>query len=108
MKKHELTEYQKSYLNIKDVIDRIMGAAGLAVLFPIFLGIIIAIKLEDGLTAPVLFSQKRVGKNKEFFQLYKFRSMKTDTPHDKLTHMLENPEQYITNVGAFLRKTLFG
>ncbi len=105
MKKHELTPFQNLYLILKDAIGRLMGAAGLAVLSPVFLGIIIAIKLEDGITAPVFFSQKRVGKDKKIFQLYKFRSMKTDTPHDKPTHMLENPEQYITKVGAFLRKT---
>ena len=52
---------------------------------------------------PVLFTQKRVGKNKEYFKLHKFRSMKMCTPHDKPTHMLENPEQYITKVGKFIR-----
>ena len=62
-------------------------------------------KLEDGWNAPVFFSQKRVGIHKTHFQLYKFRSMKLDTPHDTPTHLLANPEQYITKVGKILRKT---
>ena len=75
------------------------------VLSPVYLAIIVAIKKEDGITAPVFFSQKRVGIHKEYFNLYKFRSMRTDTPHDKPTHLLENPDQYITKVGHFLRKS---
>ena len=75
------------------------------VLSPLFLGIIVAIKIEDGITAPVFFSQKRIGIHKKHFQLYKFRSMKLDTPHDMPTHLLRNPDQYITKVGRFLRKT---
>lgn len=75
------------------------------VLSPLFLGIIVAIKVEDGITAPVFFSQKRIGIHKKHFQLYKFRSMKLDTPHDMPTHLLRNPDQYITKVGRFLRKT---
>ena len=75
------------------------------VLSPLFLGIIAAIKIEDGITAPVFFSQKRIGIHKKHFQLYKFRSMKLDTPHDMPTHLLRNPDQYITKVGRFLRKT---
>ena len=74
------------------------------VLSPLFLGIIAAIKIEDGITAPVFFSQKRIGIHKKHFQLYKFRSMKMSTPHDMPTHLLKNPEQYITRVGAILRK----
>lgn len=54
---------------------------------------------------PIFFAQKRVGKNKRYFKLHKFRSMKMSTPHDVPTHMLENPEQYITKVGKFLRKS---
>lgn len=75
------------------------------VLSPLFLGIVAAIKIEDGITAPVFFSQKRIGIHKKHFQLYKFRSMKLDTPHDMPTHLLRNPDQYITKVGRFLRKT---
>ena len=93
------------YMKMKNIIDRILGGIGLVVLSPVYLGIILAIKAEDGIKAPVFFSQKRIGIHKTYFQLYKFRSMKVDTPHDKPTHLLENPEQYITKVGHFLRKT---
>lgn len=100
-----LTKYQRSYIKFKRGIDTALAAIGMTVLWPVFLGIVLAIKLEDGLTAPVLFTQKRVGINKSHFELYKFRSMKLDTPHDVPTHLLEDPEQYITKVGKFLRKT---
>lgn len=96
---------KSKYYNLKCKIDVVMGCAGLIVLSPVFLGVAVAIKLEDGIKAPVFFSQKRVGENKTHFQLYKFRSMKLDTPHDRPTHLLENPEQYITKVGKFLRKS---
>lgn len=100
-----LTKYQRLYIKFKRGIDTALAAIGMTVLWPVFLGIVLAIKLEDGLTAPVLFTQKRVGINKSHFELYKFRSMKLDTPHDVPTHLLEDPEQYITKVGKFLRKT---
>ena len=87
----------------KRVIDKIISFIGLIVLSPIFLIIFIAIKIDD--PGPVLFTQKRLGKNKQYFKLHKFRSMKMCTPHDIPTHMLENPEQYITKLGAFLRKS---
>ncbi len=96
---------KKIYLTLKEYTDRALGCSGLVLLSPLFLGVAVAIKLEDGIFAPTLFSQKRVGQGKEHFQLYKFRSMKLDTPHDKPTHELENPEQYITRVGKFLRKS---
>ena len=86
---------------IKRMLDIILSFGGLVVLSPVFLAIFIAIKIDD--PGPVLFTQKRVGKNKQYFKLHKFRSMKMSTPHDKPTHMLENPEQYITRVGKFLR-----
>lgn len=86
---------------IKRGLDVTLSFGGLVVLSPVFLAIFIAIKIDD--PGPVLFTQKRVGRNKEFFKLHKFRSMKMSTPHDKPTHMLENPEQYITRVGRFLR-----
>lgn len=100
-----VTKRKLCYLKVKNVTDRILGGIGLIVLSPVYLAIIIAIKAEDGLFAPAFFSQKRVGIHKTYFQLYKFRSMKVDTPHDKPTHLLENPEQYITKTGRFLRKT---
>ncbi len=86
---------------IKRGIDIVLSFGGLVVLSPILLAISVAIKIDD--PGPVLFTQKRIGKNKKYFRLHKFRSMKMSTPHDKPTHMLENPEQYITRVGKFLR-----
>lgn len=95
---HRAGVYEKY---IKRGLDVILSFGGLVVLSPVFLAIFIAIKIDD--PGPVLFTQKRVGKNKQYFKLHKFRSMKMCTPHDKPTHMLENPEQYITRVGKFLR-----
>ena len=88
---------------VKRCIDIILSLAGLILASWLYLIIIIAIVIDD--PGPVFFSQKRVGKNKKIFKLYKFRSMKMTTPHDTPTHMLENPEQYITRVGRFLRKS---
>lgn len=92
---------------IKRTIDVVVSAIGLIVLSPIFLILAIAIMIDD--PGPVFFTQKRIGKNKQgkinFFKLYKFRSMKMSTPHDMPTHLLENPDQYITRVGRFLRKS---
>lgn len=97
------SDYKESFYEkyVKRVIDIILSFSGLVILSPILAGIAIAIKVDD--PGPVLFTQKRVGKNKEYFKLHKFRSMKMSTPHDTPTHMLENPEQYITKVGKFLR-----
>lgn len=86
---------------VKRGIDIILSFGGLVVLSPIYLVIAIAIIIDD--PGPVLFTQKRLGQNKQYFKLHKFRSMKMSTPHDTPTHMLENPEQYITKVGKFLR-----
>lgn len=69
----------------------------------LFIIISFAIVIDD--PGPVLFTQKRVGKNKKLFKILKFRSVKMNTPHDTPTHMLKNPDQYITRVGKFLRKT---
>lgn len=88
--------------NVKPVIDRLLSFLGLVFLSPVFVIISLAIVIND--PGPVLFTQKRVGKDKEFFMLHKFRSMKMKTPHDVPTHQLENPEQYITRIGKFLRK----
>ena len=91
-----------SYENvIKRVLDVILSFCGLVVLSPVYLILIIAIAMDD--PGPVLFTQKRVGKNKQYFKLHKFRSMKMSTPHDVPTHMLENPDRYITKVGKFIR-----
>lgn len=86
---------------MKRGIDIILSFGGLVVLSPIYLVIAVAIIIDD--PGPVLFTQKRLGQNKQYFKLHKFRSMKMSTPHDTPTHMLENPEQYITKVGKFLR-----
>ena len=86
---------------IKRIVDIILSFGGLLCLSPIFIGLMVAIKIDD--PGPVFFTQKRLGKNKQYFKLHKFRSMKMCTPHDTPTHMLANPEQYITRVGKFIR-----
>ena len=91
------------YLYIKRIIDFIIALLGLIILSPFFFILIIIIKIDS--KGPVLFKQKRVGKNKVHFNILKFRTMRIDTPKDTPTHMLENPDQYITKVGKFLRKT---
>lgn len=87
---------------IKPALDKALAFMGLIILSPLFAVVGIAIFVDD--PGPVFFTQKRVGKGKHFFNLHKFRTMKMSTPHDVPTHMLENPEQYITRVGKFLRK----
>ena len=87
----------------KRVIDVLLSFLGLIILSPVFLIISLLIVIDD--PGPVFFTQKRVGLNKTFFKLHKFRSMKMSTPHDTPTHLLENPEQYITKIGKFLRTT---
>lgn len=91
------------YLKLRRIIDLIMALAGLIILSPLFLILIFAIKIDS--PGPVLFKQRRVGKNKKYFYILKFRTMRIDTPKDTPTHLLENPEQWITRVGKFLRKT---
>jgi O-antigen biosynthesis protein WbqP len=91
------------YMKIKRLIDIILSLIGLIVLSPILLILITAIKLES--KGPVLFKQKRVGIQKTHFNILKFRTMRIDTPKETPTHLLEKPEQYITKVGKFLRKT---
>lgn len=86
---------------IKRGIDMLLSFGGLVVLSPIMGAVALAIKIED--PGPVLFTQKRLGQNKKYFKLHKFRSMKMNTPHDVPTHMLDNPDQYITRVGKFIR-----
>ena len=86
---------------IKRALDICLSFCGLVVLSPVFALLSLAIYLDD--PGPVLFTQKRIGKDKQYFKLHKFRSMKMCTPHDRPTHMLENPEQYITRAGKFIR-----
>lgn len=87
---------------VKRPCDSILSFLGLLILSPLFAAVCLAIVIDD--PGPVFFTQNRVGADKKFFRLHKFRSMKMSTPHDMPTHMLENPEQYITRVGGFLRK----
>ena len=91
------------YKVLKNVIDRLLALVGLIVLSPVFLVLVIAIKLDS--RGPVLFQQKRVGIHKSHFHILKFRTMRTDTPKDTPTHLLKDPQQYITKVGSFLRRT---
>ena len=86
---------------VKRALDVVLSFGGLLVLSPIFIGLSIAIFIDD--PGPVFFTQKRLGQNKKYFKLHKFRSMKMSTPHDVPTHMLDNPDQYITKVGKFIR-----
>ena len=87
----------------KRLIDLLLSACAIVVLSPVYLLICIAIVADD--PGPVFFRQKRVGIHKTHFLILKFRTMKVSTPKDVPTHLLENPEQYITRVGKFLRKT---
>ena len=87
----------------KRLLDLILSGCAIVVLSPVYLFIAIAIKLDD--PGPVFFRQKRVGIHKTHFEILKFRTMKCCTPKDVPTHLLENPEQYITRVGKVLRKT---
>lgn len=88
---------------IKRVIDFIISLLGIVILSPILLVLILLIKITS--PGPVFFKQKRVGIHKTYFNIYKFRTMRIDTPKDTPTHLLENPDQYITSIGKLLRKT---
>lgn len=100
MREEEKGVYQK-YL--KNMLDRVLALLGTAALAWLLLGVSIAIRLDS--PGPVLFRQKRVGKDGKYFYIYKFRTMRIDTPHDMPTHLLNNPDLFITRVGRFLRKT---
>ncbi len=95
---HTATFYERV---VKRWLDLILSFLAIVVLFPVLLVLSIAIYIDD--PGPVLFTQKRLGKNKRYFVLHKFRSMKMSTPHDVPTHMLEDPHSYITRVGRVLR-----
>lgn len=88
---------------IKRVIDWVLSLCAIVVLLPLLALLALCVKFSS--PGPVLFCQKRVGKGKTYFQIYKFRSMRTDTPKDMPTHLLENPDAFITPIGHFLRKT---
>lgn len=91
------------YRYIKRIIDILLSGLAIIILSPLLLILCTAIKLDS--PGPIFFTQKRVGIHKTYFQIYKFRTMRTDTPKDMPTHMLANPDQYITKTGRFLRKT---
>ena len=91
------------YKYVKRSLDILLSLVGMLVLFPFILVLVVAIKLDS--QGPVLFKQTRIGIHKKTFQILKFRTTRIDTPKDTPTHLLENPEQWITKVGKFLRKT---
>ena len=89
--------------HIKRLIDLFFSIIGIVLLLPIILLMAVAVKLDS--RGPILFKQKRVGIHKSRFNIYKFRTMRTDTPKDTPTHLLADPDQYITKMGRFLRRT---
>lgn len=95
--------HQKIYLVFKRLFDILSSLLAIIVLSPLLLIISIIIKLDS--KGPILFKQKRIGKNKKIFKIWKFRSMRIDAPKNAPTHMLDNPDLYITKIGKFIRKT---
>ena len=93
----------KPYIIIKPMLDFILALIGMLLLWPFFL--IIAVVIKSTSKGPVLFRQKRLGKHKKEFYILKFRTMRTDTPSEMPTHLLQDPDFFITKVGKFLRKT---
>ena len=98
-----LSTRQKIYLPFKRFFDICLSLLAIIVFSPLYIIITLIIKCTS--KGPVFFRQTRIGKNKKHFNILKFRTMRIDTPKDVPTHMLENPEQYITGIGRFLRKT---
>lgn len=92
-----------NYLKVKRLIDIVLSILGFLVLLPVFVIIVILIKIDS--KGPILFRQKRFGIHKSYFHILKFRTMRIDTPKDTPTHLLTNPEQWITRVGKVLRRT---
>ncbi len=103
MMRRRLTKKQRNYMRIKRELDFALSLGACLMLSPLFLILCIAIKADS--RGPVFFKQKRVGIHKRYFYIYKFRTMRIDTPKDMPTHLLENPDQYITKAGHFLRKS---
>jgi O-antigen biosynthesis protein WbqP len=91
------------YLKVKRVIDLVLSLLGCIIISPLFCALCIAIKIDS--RGPILFRQKRIGINKKEFYILKFRTMRVDTPKDMPTHLLKDPDQFITKVGRFLRKS---
>lgn len=102
-KKSFLTSGQKFYLPFKRFFDILFSFLTIVVFSPLY--IVLAILVKCTSKGPIFFKQERIGKNKKHFKILKFRTMRIDTPKDIPTHLLENPEKYITGVGKFLRKT---
>lgn len=98
-----LSVRQKIYLPFKRFLDILLSLLTIIVFSPLY--IILAILVKCTSKGPIFFKQERIGKYKKHFKILKFRTMKVDTPKDVPTHLLENPEKYITGVGRFLRKT---
>ena len=94
---------KKEYIKKKEYLDIYLSLMALFFLAPVFLTLVIAIKLDS--PGPVFFKQKRVGIHQKHFKILKFRTMRTDTPKDMPTHLLQDPDQYITKIGYILRKT---
>ena len=94
---------QKIYFPFKRLLDIFCSFLAIVVFSPLFLIIALLVKLTS--KGPVFFKQKRIGKNKKYFYMLKFRTMKIDAPHDVATHLLDKPDSHITKVGKFLRKT---
>jgi O-antigen biosynthesis protein WbqP len=95
--------FMKFYQVIKRILDFVLSLIGITILLPLFLILAFVIKMDS--KGPILFKQKRFGKDKKHFNILKFRTMRTDTPSDMPTHMLQNPDSFITRSGKFLRKT---
>lgn len=91
------------YLHVKRFLDIVLSLIGLIILSPLFLVLVVCIKLDS--PGPVFFKQKRVGIHKRHFMILKFRTMRTDTPKETPTHLLTDPDKWITRVGRILRKT---
>lgn len=102
-KRKFLSVRQKIYLPFKRFFDILLSLLAIIVFSPLYIIITIIVKCTS--KGPVFFKQDRIGKNKKHFKILKFRTMRIDTPKDVPTHMLVNPEQYITGIGRFLRKT---
>lgn len=103
VRERKMNKSKKIYMALKRVVDFILSFIAIVILSPVMITISILIKATS--KGPVLFKQKRYGKDREFFEIWKFRTMRTDTPKDVPTHMLSNPEAYITTIGRVLRKT---
>ena len=97
------TNQGRFYLTVKRLLDFVLSLIGIVVLMPVFIIIGILIKVDS--RGPMIFKQKRYGKNKEPFYIYKFRTMASDAPQNVATKDLNDSKKYITKIGAFLRRT---